>query len=131
MQVALLFFTGIGSTWIWGQDSRTPTSPWLLESYRPVVGVQFCETPSIAPPDAFDGDVEVCKAEFDRLFIKCTTELPNVSLPAEFRDREEQGAAITLLYDCISAYYFGGAALEKFERRYPVEEPAGAAASGD
>lgn len=122
---------GIGSAAICAQEGRTPMNQWLLESYRPVVGVQFCETPSILPPDSFDGTTEMCKAEFDRLFVKCTTELPNVSLPAEFRNREEQGAAITLLYECMSAYYFGGAALDEFERRHPVERLEGAAVSED
>lgn len=124
LQIALLAVTFIGATGIGAQQDRTPSNPWLLESYRPVVGVQFCDPPHILSLEAFDGTPEECKAEFDRLFVKCTTELPNVKLPAKFRTKGEQGAAITLLYECMASHYIGGDTLDEFNRRYPPAPPA-------
>jgi len=123
-QFALLLATGIGAAGISAQESRGPSNQWLLESYRPVVGVQLCENPSVESRVAFDGTTEECKTELDRLFVKCTTELPNVRLPPEFKNKEEQVAAIALLYECVSSHYIGGATLEEFNRRYPLESQA-------
>jgi len=120
-QITLLLATGIGADGIGAQESRGPSNQWLLESYRPVVGVQLCENPSVESRADFDGTTEECKAEFDRLFVKCTTELPNVRLASEFKDREEQVAAVALLYECVSSHYIGGATLKEFNRRYPPE----------
>ena len=109
LQTTLLLVTGIGAAEIGAQEGNTPTDQWMLKSYRPVVGVQLCENPSVESRADFDGTTEECKAEFDRLFVKCTTELPNVRLPAKFRNKAEQGAAVTLLYQCVMSHYIGGA----------------------
>ena len=120
LKTALLLVTGIGTAEIGAQEGGTPTNQWSLESYRSVVGFQLCENPSVESRAEFDGTTEECKAEFDRLFVKCTTELPNVRLPAKFRNKGEQGAAVTLLYECVMSHYIGGTTLEEFNRRYPL-----------
>lgn len=60
----------------------------------------------------------------DRLFIKCTTEVPNVSLPAMLMSMDDARAAGIVIYECVSSYYMGGATLEEFNRRYPPESTA-------
>ncbi len=130
LKIGLLLVIGIGVDGIGAQDGNIPTDPWRLAAYRPVVGVQFCENPVLTRSMPFDGTTEECKAEFDRLFVKCTTELPNVRLPSKFNNREEQGAAIALLYECISSHYIGGASLEEFNSRH-VPQPQSDNTSSD
>ena len=118
----LLLVTTFIAIGIGAQDRRTPTDPWQLESYRPVIGVQFCENPVLTRSMPFDGTTEECKAEFDRLFVKCTTDLPYVNLPSEFRNKGEQAAGVTLLFECISSHYIGGDTLKEFESSNPPLE---------
>jgi hypothetical protein len=128
--IFLLFLTGIFSTGIGAQPGPVPDNQWLLKDYRPVVPVQICDNPRLVSLAEFDVTKEECLAQFDRLFVKCTAELPNVRLPAEFANREEQVAAVSLLYECISVHYIGDAMLEDFNRRYPPE-PSSDDGSGD
>jgi hypothetical protein len=117
-RITLLLMSGVVSAGISAQVQRTPENPWLLESYRPVVAVQLCGNPGIV---SFDGTLEECKSEFDRLFVKCTTVVPNVRLPAEFTSKQEQVEGLTLIYQCVLAHHHGGATLEEFNRRYPLD----------
>jgi hypothetical protein len=119
--IFLLFLMGIFSTGTGAQPGPVPDNQWLLKDYRPVIPVQICDNPRLVSLAEFDVTKEECLAQFDRLFVKCTTELPNVRLPAEFANKEEQGAAVSLLYECISVHFIGDAMLEDFNRRYPPE----------
>jgi hypothetical protein len=111
------------------QDTAIPTEQWLERS-RPSIGFQLCEDPRAPFRVAYDGTTEECKAEVDRLFVKCATEVPNVRLPAMLISMDEQMEVGVLLYECVSSYYLGGATLEEFNRRYPLEPPPKAESGG-
>jgi hypothetical protein len=128
-QITLLLATALVTTGPNAEDTDMPTEEWL-EWSRPSIGFQLCEDPRAPFRVAFDGTTEECKAEVDRLFIKCATEVPNVRLPATLPNVEDQKAAGLVLYECVSSYYLGGATLEEFERRHPLEPPP-EAGSGD
>jgi len=96
-----------------------------------MIGVQLCDSPRAPFRNAFDGTTEECKIEVDRLFIKCTTEVPNVSLPATLMNMDEQTAAGVLLYECVSSHYVGGVTLEEFNRRYPLATTSDDTEPGD
>lgn len=120
-QFGLLWCAGMVFTRSVAQPGPVPENPWLLQDYRPVLAVQFCDNPRLVSRSAFDGTMEECRAEFERLFDKCINDVPGVRLPVEFRNKKEQAAAVTLLYECMSSHYMGGATLEEFNRRHPAE----------
>jgi len=122
LRYSLLILTGIVLTGIRAQPGPTPDNQWLLEDYRPVLPAQFCENPRIVSRSSFDGTMEECIVEFERLFDKCVNESPNVRLRAEFRNKEEQAWSVSFLYECMSSHYIGGATLEEFNLKYPVEQ---------
>lgn len=119
-RATLLFATLMIAVSAIAEDRGTPTAEWL-ELSRPSIGFQLCDDPRAPFRIAFDGTTDECKAEVDRLFAKCATEVPNVVLPPVLLDAEDQKAAGVLLYECVSSYYVGGATLEEFNRRYPLE----------
>jgi hypothetical protein len=117
-----LLATGLVAGGSNAQGGGTQTDAWL-ESSRPLIGMQLCEDPRAPFRVAFDGTTEECKAEVERLFVKCTTDVPNVRLPPILETVEDVKAAGVLIYECVASYYVGGTTLAEFNRRYPLEPP--------
>ncbi len=94
------------------QGGGTPKDVWLT-NLRPMMVNGLC-APQSPLMRVYAGPVEKCPAEVDELFTKCTTQVPEVRLPAMLTNARQANQYGSILAECISAHYMGGDALKSF-----------------
>lgn len=109
------------------QEPSLPREQWLA-NLKPGLNGYFCSEGS-AFRQVYKGDVAECPATVDTLFEKCTTAVPEVRIPETIVGFAQGNKYGSIVGECMSAHYMGGAALQAFNAMQEVTNEDAAAAA--
>lgn len=115
----LIFFSAAA------QEPSLPREQWLA-NLKPGLSNYFCSDGS-AFRQVYKGDAAACPGTVQSLFEKCTTTVPEVRIPETIVGFSQGNKYGSIIGECMSAHYMGGAVLQAFNAMQDVTNAAAVA----